>query len=177
MGRRRRALLGLAALALAACGREVVESAGQRKPYVGGEPWSVAGVRPGMDIDDVRRRFGEPQRSFGQPATGHAWEAPAVRQPFSVELDAQGRVRRVTGRALMAGTAVLLDGGASEDDVRAVLGAGERRGQRESGSFVIVTPGREVGAQLAYRNGDARFVLIVTGGQGLTGVVAEALPP
>ena len=57
--------------------------------------------------------------------------------------------------------------------VTAVLGKSDAKSMTQPGSFVLPTPGKNVGTQHVYRNGDVRFRLIVMKRGGLTGITAE----
>lgn len=165
-------LVPLVALLLSACMQQATDQESYLPRYTGNDLWTINGVRPGMTLDEVRQKHGEPTRSFGNPPTGYAWESTSWRT-LSVTVDGHGRIVQVSGNALMAGDQTILSGSISDADVRAVLGAGDVASSTQPGSFVIPTPGKVVGTHHRYRNGTVTFGFSLTKGQGLQGITAE----
>jgi hypothetical protein len=168
----KRKLLPLAVLLLAACMQQATDQESYLPRYTGNAPWTINGARPGMTLDELRQKHGEPTRSFGTPPTSYSWESTSWRT-LSVTVDANGRIVQVSGNALMAGDQTILSGSVSDADVKAVLGAGDISKSTQAGSFVIPTPGKVVGSHHSYRNGNVTFGFSLTKEQGLRGITAE----
>ena len=168
----KRHLIFFSLLGLAGCLQQATDQESYLPRYTGNAPWTINGARPGMTLDELRRRQGEPTRSFGQPPTSYAWESTSWRTLF-VTVDANGRIVQVSGNALMAGDQTILSGSISDADVKAVLGAGDISKSTQAGSFVIPTPGKVVGTHHRYRNGNVTFDFSLTKEQGLRDITAE----
>lgn len=163
----------LAALLAAGCQREATDATAASRRYTGTAPWTVAGIRPGMTLDEVKRQRGEPAQAFGDPPRQFRWNRASSAGEFTATVDASGRVVAVHGDTLNAGDRVLAGASQDAEAVLQVLGKGEEKAIAHSGSYVIATPGKQSGTEYHYRNGDARFRVIVMKDRGLTGVVAE----
>ena len=168
----KRKLPPLAVLLLAACMQQATDQESYLPRYTGNTPWTINGARPGMTLDELRQKHGEPTRSFGTPPTNYSWESTSWRT-LSVSVDANGRIVQVSGNALMAGDQTILSGSVSDADVKAVLGAGDVSSSTQPGSFVIPTPGKVVGTHHRYRNGNVTFGFSLTKEQGLRDITAE----
>jgi len=158
---------------LVSCSREASDSASIYPRFTGTAPWTIAGIRPGLSLDDVKKLKGEPARAFGNPPLEFAWDLRSPPGTLTVRVDSSGRVKAVFGNSLSAGDRVLVGASASDDEVKAILGAGESHKMKSAGSFVLPTPSKQFGTEHYYQNGDATFRVIVMKDQGLTGIVAE----
>ena len=157
----------------AGCMRQVTDTELTYPRYTGTAPWTIAGIRPGMTLEEVKKIKGEPARSLDNPPLDFQWVRSNSNGEFTVKVDAHGRITTVYGDALSAGDHTLVGSGASEEEVKALLGQGESKAMKSTGSFVIATPGKLLGAEHLYHNGDTTFRVIVMKDAGLTGVVAE----
>jgi hypothetical protein len=158
-------------LLFAACTQEADDREMVYTRYTGTAAWTIDGARPGMTLAELKLLLGPPADSSGDPPTSVSWGYPS--QGLTVNVDANGRVTQVWGKTLKAGDVTVLGGGVSDAEIKGVLGKGESKSMTQSGSFVLPTPGKTVGAEHFYRNGDVRFRFIVMKGEGLTGIVAE----
>lgn len=159
------------ALLVAACAREADDVDSTYTRYTGTAAWTIDGTRPGMTLDELKRRKGEPDGFSGSPPSSIYWGSPS--NGLTVNVDAKGRINEVWGTTLKAGDETLLSAGVNDADVTAVLGKSDAKSMTQPGSFVLPTPGKNVGTQHVYRNGDVRFRLIVMKRGGLTGITAE----
>jgi hypothetical protein len=146
----------LLATALAGCYREAADRDDTIRPYTGGEPWSVDGIRPGQGLAQVKAVLGEPARTFGQAgALVHQWTMP---RDVSITVDAQGTITEVLGKSVQAGGHMLVGPGNSLEEVTRVLGKGEvKTGRTPSGFVIQLGPGRVTSHRVTWRHGDARF--------------------
>jgi hypothetical protein len=168
----KRNLIFLSLLGLAGCMQQAGDQESYLPRYTGSAPWTINGARPGMTLDEVRQKRGEPTRFFGTPPTSYSWESTSWRT-LSVTVDANGRIVQVSGNALMAGDQTILSGSVSDADVKAVLGAGDVTSSTQPGSFVIPTSGKVVGTHHRYRNGNVTFAFSLTKEQGLRSITAD----
>ncbi len=155
-------LCGLALVGLTGCYREVSDATGGPAPAreSGAGPWTIDGVRPGQDFAEVTRRWGEPQEVRGGPGARTArWE----RRETAVTFGPDGRVTEVMGSTVQAGGRVLVQAGAAEAEVKAVLGRGTVQKSHRPGSGVIGVGREHTGTALIYDEGDVRFELPVFG--------------
>ncbi|MEQ1519001.1 MAG: hypothetical protein ABL931_21185 [Usitatibacteraceae bacterium] len=166
-------LFALLAFLVAGCMRESDDEESVYLRYKGNAPWTVTGVRPGMTLDELKKKRGEPSRTSGEPPNSFSWGGFSGWDQLTVETDSSGRITEVWGQRLMAGDQTLVSSGSTEADIKAVLGKGNIISMTQPGSFVLPTPGKKIGAKHYYRNGDVSFKLIVMKDQGITGIVAE----
>jgi hypothetical protein len=164
--------VALLVVLLSACTKNVTDQESYLPRYTGNELWTINGVRPGMTMDEVMKKHGDPTRSFGKPPTSYSWQSTSWRTLF-VTVDVKGNIVQVSGNALMAGEKTILSGSVSAADVKAVLGPGDVSTSKQSGSFVIPTPGKVVGTHHSYRNGNVMFGFSLTQEQGLQNITAE----
>lgn len=113
--------------------------------------WSIFGLRPGMTEKQVRSALGPPTLESAKTATGQvlSWrKGVRGKDDPRVWLDARGQVTFVMGSRLERGGERVLEGGATPEQLRAVLGDG---GQvREEGAATICSfPAEKITAVMA----------------------------
>jgi len=162
-------LLLLCLLILAGCIREAAEPESHYKRYTGTAPWTIEGARPGMTLDELKQRHGKPSGAHGNPPNSFSWQSPRL----NVSVDADGRVKEVWGNSLQVGGQTIVAAGLNDTDINAILGKGTSKSMSQPGSFVLPSPGKHIGNEHVYHNGDVSFRFIVMKDRGLTGIVAQ----
>lgn len=142
----------------AGCYREATDAA-QIRPAATAL-WTIDGVRPGQDFNDVKRLLGEPREIRG--ATGlrtATWERRATAVTFGTD----GRVTEVMGDNVQAGGQRLFSAGATEAEVVQILGPAKvQKSHRPQGGAISLTR-EHTGTALIYDNDGVRFELPVFG--------------
>lgn len=100
--------------------RQVTDTELTYPRYTGTAPWTIAGIRPGMTLEEVKKLKGEPAKSLGNPPLDFQWGRSASTAEFTVKVDAHGRITMVSGDSLSAGDRTLVGSGASEEEVKSV---------------------------------------------------------
>lgn len=155
-------LLILALFGLAGCYREVTDAsaaAARVRPSATAR-WTIDGVRPGQDFDDVKRLLGEPREIRGNSGPRTAlWE----RNGTAVTFGTDGRVTEVMGSTVQAAGQILFGAGVTEAEVVQILGPGKvQKSYRPKGGVISLTR-EHTGTALIYDHDGVRFELPVFG--------------
>lgn len=132
--------------------------------YAGTAPWTVAGVRPGDNVEAVIARLGPPARDNREGARRVVrWTGP---EEIGITATATGEVVDVLGASLSAGGERILDRGFEGDSVETILGSARiERHYGPSGSGVISLGMKERGRTLRYDNAGVAFEVGVNEGR------------
>lgn len=152
----------LALLGLAGCYREATDAsaaAARVRPSATAR-WTIDGVRPGQDFNEVKRLLGEPREIRGKSGPRTAfWE----RNGTAVTFGTDGIVTEAMGATVQAEGQVLFSAGATEAEVVQILGPGKVQKSHRPTSGVISLTRVHTGTALIYDNGGVRFELPVFG--------------
>ena len=160
------ALLVVAAglLLLPGCYRQASDATAPvstRSRYTGSAPWTIDGVRPGQNFEEVKQLLGEPReiRDHKGPRTA-LWAG----RNTAVTFDPAGLVTEMMGSTVKAGDQILFRAGATEAEVAQILGPGEvQKSTRPKGSGVIALGREHTSTALLYDRDGLRFEFPVFG--------------
>jgi hypothetical protein len=156
-------LMLVSLLMLAGCFKQATDEtpARSRARFTGTEPWTIDGVRPGQNFEEVKQLLGEPREIRGHTGPRTAFWAG---RNTAVTFDQAGLVTEVMGSTVAAGDQTLFRAGATEAEVTAILGPGEiQKSTRPKGGGIISLGREHTGTALIYDRDGVRFEFPVFG--------------